>query len=151
MKIAIGSDHAGFELKKALIQVLQKEGYSIVDCGTDSADPVDYPDIAEKVAKQVREQNIPGIIICGTGIGVSIAANKFSGIRAALCHDTYSARLAREHNDANILTVGARITGPGLAVEIVKTFLQSDFDAGRHKQRVEKIADLEKKCNQERS
>ncbi|WP_054693570.1 ribose 5-phosphate isomerase B [Syntrophomonas palmitatica] len=145
MKIAIGSDHAGFQLKEEIIQVLQAEKYSVVDCGSFSAAPVDYPDIAEQVVQKVLSQRIPGILICGTGIGISIAANKFAGIRAALCHDTFSARLAREHNDANILAIGARITGPGLAAEIVKTFLAAEFAGDRHQKRLDKISLIENK------
>jgi RpiB/LacA/LacB family sugar-phosphate isomerase len=143
--IAIGSDHAGIKLKEEIIRMLKDEGYQVANCGTDTADSVDYPDIAEKVARQVIDQHARGILICGTGIGVSIAANKIPGIRAALCQDIFTARLAREHNDANILTIGARVTGSGLAMEIVKTFLQTDFAAGRHLGRVEKIRTLEYK------
>lgn len=143
MKIAIGSDHAGFILKNEIITALKEDGYEVMDCGTYSSDSVDYPDIAEVVAQKVLTQNIFGVIICGTGIGISIAANKIPGIRAALCQDTYSARLSREHNDANIVAIGARVTGPGLALEIVKTFLGTSFQAGRHLRRVEKITRLE--------
>lgn len=145
MEIAIGSDHAGVQLKKEIIALLTAEGYQAIDCGTYSEEAVDYPDIAEITANIVREKKIPGILICGTGIGISIAANKIPGIRAALCHDLFSARLAREHNDANILAIGSRITGSGLAEEIVKTFIKTDFAAGRHQRRVEKIMALENK------
>jgi RpiB/LacA/LacB family sugar-phosphate isomerase len=146
MKIAIGSDHAGFQLKQEIIRVLKEDKYDVVDCGAFSTESVDYPDIAEELAQRVLYENIPGILICGTGIGISIAANKFPGIRAALCNDSFSARLAREHNDANILTIGARITGPGLAIEIVKTFLAAKFAGERHQRRVDKISLIEKKC-----
>lgn len=145
MEIAIGSDHAGVQLKKEIIALLTAEGYQPIDCGTDSEEAVDYPDIAEITANTVLQKNIPGILVCGTGIGISIAANKIPGIRAALCHDMFSARLAREHNDANILAIGSRITGNGLAEEIVKTFIKTDFAAGRHQRRVEKIKALENK------
>lgn len=143
MKIAIGSDHAGVALKDEIIILLEELGYEVINCGTDSLESVDYPDIAERVASEVLNYNILGIIICGTGIGISIAANKIPGIRAALCQDIFTARLAREHNDANIVAIGARITGAGLAQEIVKTFINSSFLAGRHQRRVEKIKDIE--------
>lgn len=145
MKVVIGCDHAGFELKRTIINNLAEDGYDVIDCGTYSSDSVDYPDIAEKVAAEVLTHRIPGIIICGTGIGISIAANKMHGIRAALCENIYTARLAREHNDANVVALGARVVGAGLAVEIVKTFLSTDFQAGRHLRRVDKITGLEKK------
>ncbi|MEA4925156.1 MAG: ribose 5-phosphate isomerase B [Syntrophomonadaceae bacterium] len=145
MEIAIGSDHAGVQLKKELMRVLAEEGYQPVDCGAYTEDAVDYPDIAEIVASTVLDKKIQGILVCGTGIGISIAANKIPGIRAALCHDIFAARLAREHNDANILAMGARLIGGGLAAEIVKTFINTDFSAGRHKRRVEKITALENK------
>lgn len=145
MKIAIGSDHAGFELKQAICSKLKEQGYSMIDCGTDSLESVDYPDIAAAVAEIVLQQKIPGIIICGTGIGISIAANKFPGIRAALCTSEYTARLARQHNDANILAIGARVTAASYAWEIINTFIETEYEAGRHSQRVEKISLLEGK------
>lgn len=117
----------------------------MLDCGTYTEASCDYPDIAETVAGQVLSKKIPGILVCGTGIGISIAANKIKGIRAALCHEAFTARMAREHNDANIVVIGARITGAGLAEEIVKTFLTTGFAAGRHQRRVEKITALENK------
>ena len=143
MEIAIGSDHAGVQLKQEIIANLSAGGHQTIDCGTYNNDAVDYPDIAEIVAGEVLEKNVLGILVCGTGIGISIAANKIPGIRAALCHEPFAARLAREHNDANILAIGARITGIGLAEEIVKTFLNTSFAAGRHQRRVEKIMALE--------
>lgn len=145
MQVVIGNDHAGVSLKNDIIEFLKNEGYDVLNCGTDSTASVDYPDIAKKVAAQVLERNIPGILICGTGIGISIAANKIPGIRAALCDNSFTARLAREHNDANILALGARITGTGMALEIVKTFLNTAFLAGRHQRRVDKIGTLETK------
>ncbi len=148
MKIAIGSDHAGFSMKQEIINELKAEGHQIIDCGTHSSESVDYPDIAEAVAKKVLEDNIFGVLICGTGIGISIAANKIPGIRAALCHDPYSAALAREHNDANVIAVGSRITGIGITLEMIKTFINSKFQGGRHQRRVEKIDSLEKKCHE---
>ncbi|MEA1961404.1 MAG: ribose 5-phosphate isomerase B [Bacillota bacterium] len=144
MQIAMGCDHAGVEIKKEIVQLLQNEGHVVIDCGTDTSESVDYPDIAEKVAAQVMDKQIKGIIICGTGIGISIAANKVSGIRAALCNDVYTASLARQHNDANIVAVGARVTGPGLIQAIIQTFLETKFEGGRHQRRVDKIMALEK-------
>lgn len=149
MKIAIGSDHAGFELKRTISSSLQKQGHQVFDCGTYSADSVDYPDIAEQVTAAVLEQKIPGILICGTGIGISIAANKIPGIRAALCTNEYTARLARQHNDANILAIGSRVTAADYAIEIAATFLKTDYEAGRHSKRVEKIKLIENKCHRE--
>lgn len=145
MEVAIGSDHAGLQLKKELIVCLAVEGHTMLDCGTYTEASCDYPDIAETVAGQVLSKKILGILVCGTGIGISIAANKIKGIRAALCHEAFTARMAREHNDANIVVIGARITGAGLAEEIVKTFLTTGFAAGRHQRRVEKITALENK------
>lgn len=145
MEIAIGSDHAGVQLKTEIMAILAAEGYNSIDCGAFTEEAVDYPDIAEIVARKVLQQDILGIVICGTGIGISIAANKIPGIRAALCNEPFSASLAREHNDANILALGSRIIGRGLAEEIVKTFLKTTFAAGRHQRRVEKITALENK------
>lgn len=148
LKIAVGSDHAGVQLKQDIIELLVAEGYNPIDCGTYTEDSVDYPDIAESVAREVVQKNILGILVCGTGIGISIAANKIPGIRAALCNDPFAARLAREHNDANIVAIGSRITGSGLAEEIVRTFIKTNFAAGRHQRRVEKITALENKCRE---
>jgi len=148
LKIAIGSDHAGVRLKQDLIAILVAQGCETIDCGAYNEDSVDYPDIAEEVAKEVLQKNIFGILVCGTGIGISIAANKIPGIRAALCNDPFAARLAREHNDANIVAIGSRITGNGMAEEIVKTFIKTNFAAGRHQRRVEKISALENKCRE---
>jgi len=145
LEIAIGSDHAGVQLKKEIMAILAAEGYNSIDCGAYTEEAVDYPDIAEVVANVVLQKDIQGILVCGTGIGISIAANKVPGIRAALCHDLFAARLAREHNDANILVMGSRIIGCGLAEEIVKTFIKTRFAAGRHQRRVEKITALENK------
>ncbi len=143
--VAIGSDHAGFRLKEEIIGLLQEEGYAFRDFGTFSEESVDYPDIALDVAKAVRSGEYQrGILICGTGIGIGIAANKMEGIRAALCHDTFSAKASREHNDANILTMGERIVGPGLAKDIAGVWLKTDFAGGRHARRVQKIIDFEK-------
>ena len=142
--LAIGSDHAGFEYKQQLKKVLDGLGESYEDFGTFSSDSVDYPDIAHAVSKAITEQQYTlGILICGTGIGMSIAANKHNGIRAAVCESAAAAKLAREHNDANILCLGARITTWETVVEIVKTFLSTPFSNGeRHKVRIQKIHSL---------
>ena len=145
MKVAIGSDHAGFELKKYLVRALQNNGYEMFDCGPESDDPVDYPDFARKVCALVTAKEADfGIVICGTGVGISMAANKIHGIRAALCHTEFSARLARKHNDANVLALGGRVFGTELALAIAETFLREEFSGGeRHKRRVDKIMKLE--------
>lgn len=148
MKIAIGCDHGGFQLKGEIISYLKEEGYEVQDFGTYSEESCDYPDYAIKVAESVAsKENELGIIICGTGIGVSIVANKVPGIRAALCSDTFSAHATRQHNNANILTMGQRVVGIGLALDIVKTFLTSEFEGGRHERRIEKIKQIEEKYN----
>lgn len=148
MKIAIGCDHGGFELKNEIIKFLQNERYEVKDFGTYSTSSCDYPDVALPVAEAVvsKEYEI-GILICGTGIGIGIAANKVPGIRAALCSDTFSAHATREHNDANILTMGQRVVGVGLALDIVKTFISSKFEGDRHKNRLDKISKIEEKYN----
>ncbi|RME37949.1 MAG: ribose 5-phosphate isomerase B [Thermoflexia bacterium] len=139
-RIAIGADHAGRSLKEEIIAFLQDAGYPVEDMGTYGDESVDYPDYALKVARAVATGAADlGILICGTGIGMSIAANKVRGIRAAVATDCYMAQMAREHNDANNLCLGGRVVGPGLALEIVRTFLQSRFAGGRHARRVEKI------------
>lgn len=144
MLIAIGSDHGGFHLKEEIRRYLEEQKISCRDFGTYSTDSVDYPDISRSVAAAVAAGECArGIIICGTGIGVCIAANKIKGIRAALCHDTFSAQMSREHNDANILTMGERVVGPGLALAIVEKWLATDFSGGRHARRVDKIMQLE--------
>ncbi|MBI2578436.1 MAG: ribose 5-phosphate isomerase B [Candidatus Aenigmarchaeota archaeon] len=145
MKIAIGSDHAGFALKEALKKHLVKEGHSVEDFGCGSEEPVDYPDVSKKVSQAVAEGKYDfGILLCGTGIGTSITANKVVGIRAALCYDKYTAEMSRAHNDANILTVGGRTTSFSRAAEIVDTFLKTKFEGGRHERRVKKIREIEK-------
>lgn len=146
MKVAIGCDHGGFHLKETIKEVLKDMQIEFTDFGTHSTESVDYPDIAAPVAKVVAAGEYDrGILICGTGIGIGIAANKVDGIRAALCHDTFSAHASREHNNANVLTMGERVIGPGLATDIVKIWLTTDFAGGRHERRVAKIADLEVK------
>ena len=144
MQIAIGSDHAGFSLKQAMISLLSELGHSYKDFGCHDTSSVDYPDIAQAVAEAVAQGRYDhGILICSTGIGMSIVANKVSGIRASLCQDTFTARRAREHNDANIICMGEGVIGQGLAREIVTTYLSSEFVGGRHARRVEKIQSLE--------
>ena len=141
LSIAIGSDHAGYPLKEQLADLLRAEGYNLQDFGAFSPEPVDYPDVAREVAEAVAAgQYDRGILICGTGIGMTITANKVKGIRAAACADPYSARMARAHNNANILGVGGRVIGPGLALDTATAFLETDFDfESRHKRRVDKI------------
>lgn len=144
MVIGIGSDHGGFELKEFIKEYLDKSNVEFVDFGTYNKDSVDYPDFGKKVADAIVNKEVErGIVICGTGIGISIAANKVKGIRCALCGDTYSARMSREHNNANVLALGARVLGVGLALDIVKVWLESEFLAGRHEIRVNKISDIE--------
>ncbi len=140
MKFYIATDHAGVDLKDYTVKLLQQKGHEIVDLGPYNKDRVDYPDFAIKVAKSVLgDKESQGILICGSGIGMSITANRFRGIRAALCHDAYTAKVAREHNDANILCFGERIVGEGVAESILDSWLASSFQGGRHMGRVEKI------------
>ena len=143
--IAIGSDHAGYELKCEVIKHLEERGVEYIDCGC-NGESVDYPDIAEKTCEVVTSGKADkGILICGTGVGISISANKIKGIRAALCGDWYSAKYTRLHNDANVLCMGGRVIGSGLAAEIVDIFLDTEFEGGRHARRVDKIMKLEEK------
>jgi ribose 5-phosphate isomerase B len=144
VRIAIGGDHAGYVLKQHLVQVLKEWGHEVVDHGTHSEDPVDYPPICANVARAVivRDADV-GIVLGGSGQGEQISANKVRGVRAALCNDLYTARLAREHNDANVLSMGARIVAPTLAEEITKTFLEASFEGGRHVRRLEEIGEIE--------
>jgi ribose 5-phosphate isomerase B len=142
--IAIGSDHAAFELKENIREFLIESGYKVLDKGTDSHTSADYPDYGIAVGEAVAKGECDlGIVICGTGIGISISANKVTGIRAAACSDLYSARLAREHNNANILALGARIVAPEYARSIVQAWLDAKFLGGRHQQRIQKIARYE--------
>ncbi len=147
MRIAIGSDHAGFGYKGALLEMIREEGHEVVDLGTYSHEPADYPDYAEKVALAVREGNAErGLLICGSAVGVSVAANKVPGVRSGVCHDTYSAHQGVEHDDMNVLCIGERVIGIELAREIVRSFLGARFSAGgRHLRRLNKVLDLEKK------
>jgi ribose 5-phosphate isomerase B len=138
--IAIAADHAGFDLKSVLVDELRKAGHTVIDLGTNSADSVDYPDFADAVAKAIKaKQAERGVLVCGTGIGISIAANRHRGVRAALCRDSTDARLAREHNDANVLVLGGRTTGVETARDCLKSFLATAFSGGRHVRRVEKM------------
>jgi ribose 5-phosphate isomerase B len=146
VRIAIGADQGGYELKQPIAEYLIAEGHEVSDLGIHRLESVDYPDIAALVAHAVAAGEAErGIIICGTGIGVSLAANKIRGIRAALCTDCYMARMAREHNDAQILCLGGRVLGIGSALDIVQVFLASTFLGGRHARRVAKISALERK------
>lgn len=144
MKIGIGSDHGGFPLKESIKSYLEEQGIEYIDYGTNSLDSVDYPDYGKKVAEGVVSGEVErAIVICGTGIGISIAANKVKGIRCALCSDTYSARMSMEHNNANVLALGGRVLGVDLALEIVKVWLGGKFEGGRHERRVKKISEIE--------
>lgn len=139
--IAIAGDHAGLELKNALADQLRGLGYSVLDLGTNSADSVDYPDFADKMAGALRDGPARrGVLVCGTGIGISIAANRHRHLRAALCHNTTDARLSRQHNDANVLVLGARTLGAEVAADCLKTFLATEFEGGRHQRRVSKMS-----------
>ena len=147
MKVALGSDHAGFELKEDLRSFLAERQVEVLDLGAFGEAPVDYPDVAIKVAGKVSRGEVErGLLICGTGIGMSIVANRFAGVRAALCHDPYTARISREHNDANLLALGGRLIGKGLAREILKVWLETEFQGGRHQKRLDKITGLEEKA-----
>ena len=144
MTIAIGCDHAGIELKKEILSLLQELHLECIDYGTDGPQSVDYPDFGEKVSEAVSAGKIEkGILICGTGIGMSIVANKFPGVRASLCNELFTAKMSRLHNDANILVLGGRIVGKDLAKEIVKTWVSTPFEGDRHSRRLEKISRIE--------
>ena len=139
-KFYIATDHAGYNIKEFVKETVTNLGYEAIDLGPETNERVDYPDFAKKCAKKVLEDKGSfGILICGTGIGISISANKIAGIRAGLCHNTYTARLTREHNDANILCFGERVVGKGVIEDMIKVFAQTSFEGGRHKKRVEKI------------
>lgn len=142
-KIYLASDHGGYEAKKYAKEILKNLGFSPIDLGTDSSQSVDYPDFAKKLSDEVAksEKNF-GVIMCGTGIGISIAANRNPKIRCALCHDTTEASLAREHNNANVLALGGRTTGKLIIEEMIKTFFSTEFSGGRHARRVEKLGNL---------
>ncbi len=145
-KIAVASDHGAFEMKGHIIERLKELGYDPVDMGVYNEESVDYPDYGIKVAEAVSSGKYKrGILLCGTGIGMSITANKFPGIRAALVHDNYTARMSRQHNDSNILALGGRTTGVNVAYDILETWLDTEYEGGRHDRRLEKISKLEKK------
>lgn len=137
-KVFLASDHAGFELKNELKEAIKGLGYEVVDLGTNDKNSVDYPDYAHLLASKL-EPNCYGVLVCGTGIGISIAANRHENVRCALCHDEFTARLAREHNDANAIAFGARVIGAGVAISAVEAFLKTEFAGGRHEKRVKKI------------
>lgn len=144
-RIVVGSDHAGFRAKETIKSYLQAAGYQIDDVGTHSEEPVDYPDYAKAVGERVAAANDAfGVVVCATGIGVSIAANKVEGIRAALAHDSLTARRAREHNDANVLALGGKVVGEDEAIAIVQEFLAAQFAGGRHQRRVDKITEMDR-------
>lgn len=144
-KIAIGADHAGFELKQKIVEMLKSLSYEVIDFGTNNLDSVDYPLIAKDLANSIKNKNPDkGILICGTGIGMAIAANKIKGVLAANCMDEYTAKMSRSHNNSNILTLGSRIIDEEKAKSVVKTWLESEFEGGRHLRRVQEIKDLEK-------
>ncbi len=145
-RIALGADHAGFHVKETIKKYLESAGYPVEDLGTWSEESVDYPDYARAVAEKVAAgKDQIGILACGTGIGMAITANKISGIRAAVAHDAMTARLAREHNDANVLTLGGRVVDDAQAIEIVRDFLDAQFAGGRHQRRIDKITELDEK------
>ena len=146
MRVSLGCDHAGFALKRVVAAALQEGGHEVLDEGTDSPDSCDWPDFGARVAARVAAGEAErGIALCGTGIGMSMAANKVPGVRAALCNDLYTARFSRLHNDANVLAMGARVIGPGLAEEIVRIWMETPFAGGRHARRLEGLAEMERR------
>jgi ribose 5-phosphate isomerase B len=150
VRVTVGSDHAGYQLKEHLVETLTKLGHDVVDLGTDSEAPVDYPPICAAVARAVaRGEADRGVVVGGSGQGEQIAANKVRGVRAALCNDLYTARMSRQHNDANVLAMGGRIVAPGLADEIVELWLTTDFEGGRHERRIRQISEIENAENAE--
>ncbi|MCJ7494134.1 MAG: ribose 5-phosphate isomerase B [Deltaproteobacteria bacterium] len=151
MKIVLGSDHAGFELKADLRDYLVEQNIAIFDMGVAEEIPADYPEIARAVAEKISQKEFErGILICGSGIGMSIVANRFPGVRAALCHDLYTARMSREHNDANLLVLGGRLIGKGLAREMIKVWLESVFQGGNHQRRLDQIESLDNEMKERR-
>jgi RpiB/LacA/LacB family sugar-phosphate isomerase len=150
--IVLGADHAGFALKQELLGLLRDEGHDVLDVGTHSADPVDYPDVAEAVAAAVRDGRAGrGVLVCGSGVGASVAANKIPGIRAAVCHDSYSAHQGVEHDDMNVLVLGGRVVGPALARELARAFVSARFSGEeRHLRRLEKVQAIERRYVSER-
>ena len=151
-KIALAADHAGFSLKEKVREYLLRKGYEVEDLGPRSSDRVDYPDFAEKVAARVAKHEAPfGILVCGTGLGMAITANKVPGIRATPCNDTISARIARAHNDANILTLGGRLTDEATAQKILDTWFSTPFEGGRHQERLNKIDVIDQRYHAEKA
>jgi len=143
-KIAIASDHGGFDLKESIITCLLKKGWEVDNMGAPSTDSVDYPDYGIKLAKAIIDKKfVRGILICGTGVGMSIVVNRFPGIRGTLCSDVYTAKMCREHNDSNILIMGGRVIAVGLAMEILDTWLNTEFEGGRHQRRLDKIKEID--------
>jgi len=148
MKIAIGCDHAGFGLKEDILKLLKSLEINFIDCGTNTTESVDYPDFGEKVSELVSSGKVErGILICGTGIGMSIVANKFPNVRASLCNELFTAKMSRMHNDANVLVIGGRIVGKDLALEIARTWLATPFEGNRHLMRINKIKTIEENLN----
>ncbi|MEM7477626.1 MAG: ribose 5-phosphate isomerase B [Planctomycetota bacterium] len=147
-RIALGGDHAGYSMKAMLVDLLGQQGMTVVDCGAVDEQPCDFPDFAEKVAIELLQGNVDrGILVCGSGVGVSVAANKIPGIRASLCHDSYSARQGVEHDDMNVLCIGARVIGPELAQEVIRAFLGAAYaPQPRHQKRVDKLLEIERKA-----
>ncbi len=137
--LIVGSDHAGLELKRELVGIAAELGYEVRDVGTHTSDSTDYPDYAHQVSSAVASGEGLGLLVCGTGLGMSMAANRHPGVRAAVCGDVFSASMTRQHNDANVLCIGSRVVGAGLASEILKAFLNASFEGGRHERRVNKI------------
>ena len=145
MKIAVACDHGGYHLKNVLMSEMVKQGYEVIDYGTYSEESCDYPDYAGKAAKAVASGSCDrGVVVCGTGIGVSITANKVKGIRCALCHDVFSAKATRAHNDTNMIAMGQRVIGEGLAIEILSAWLEGEYEGGRHDQRIAKMMAYER-------
>ncbi len=146
MRIAVAADHAGFPLKSAIIALVRSEGHEVLDLGTDSTEPVDYPDYAEKVGRALQAGEADrAVLLCGSGVGAAVAANKLKGVRAGLCHDTYSAHQAVEHDNVNVLALGARVIGPALAEDLVRTYLRAEYSGeARHARRLAKIDALER-------
>ena len=143
-KIAIASDHGGFDLKESIIPFLQKKGWEVVNFGAPSTDSVDYPDYGIKLAQAIIDKKfVRGILICGTGVGMSIVVNRFPGIRGTLCSDVYTAKMCREHNDSNVLIMGGRVIEVGLAIEILNIWLNTKFEGGRHQRRLDKINEID--------
>ncbi len=150
MKVVIACDHGGFELKEIVKEHLEKNGYLVIDIGTYNMDSVDYPDYGERAGQMVANKEVDrGIVICGTGIGISLAANKVSGIRCALCTNEYMAVMSRKHNNANMLALGNRVIGSGLALSIIDAWMTTEFEGGRHGIRVDKIMKIETKISKE--